>query len=270
MTLVERKSKPRFKETAKISMETEPTDMNNRYEQEENHHSPLQNVGVSINELKTFVNSQPKQKLDDLSILDAKNIILQYRKNEKSEIKAKEAEVYIIYNENMKILDFIDILIDHYSECSNTVLWIDLFSLPIEVLRSAIRKQSFFYDLIRLIRSFDKTLLVISNWRKNETLKNSWCLLESFYSFKFNHEFTIAMSKKEYENLLKTLMEDCDQVINALTNISIFYSKTYIKRDKETIIGLIETEMGLNEFNNIIIFHLENWLIDYLTKKIRH
>lgn len=152
---------------------------------------------------------------------------------------------------------------------SNTIVWFDLFSLEQSGPRVDIAPEFLCNEFIKNVKATGNMMMVMQPWDNPGALKRAWCVFEAYACVHANSRFEVAMTQKENDRFLETIIKDGGAFNKMLTQINSSKSQAGKASDLQLIGKAIKTLAGgYSGLDRVIFAEMEKWMILLIREKI--
>lgn len=176
----------------------------------------------------------------------------------------QEAQVFISHAWKFTFLEVVEALEHHFRAQPHIVIWFDLFSNNQH--RASSNDFNWWCTTFKsAIGQFKHTVLVLSPWANPVPFTRAWCLFEILCSIVTDARFEIAMSSVERKAFMNSVLYDNSAVSSMLGAIDVQRSEAFIPSDKQAIFQAVDSLIGMQTVNKILLDMLRRWTIEVCT-----
>lgn len=179
----------------------------------------------------------------------------------------RQADVFISHAWMFIFLDTFDTLVDFFSDRPDVAIWFDLFTNNQH--KALDLKFDWWTGTFQsAIETFGETVMVITPWENPHPLKRSWCLFEVYATVVTKSKFQIALSRKEKERFLHSIVEDVNAVNKMVAVISLEDSQAFKLVDSNAIKEAIRLSCGFAKVNECVFMELRKWVLQTVREAV--
>ena len=181
--------------------------------------------------------------------------------------------MFISHAWKYNFLDLVDILLDHFKDKPDTVVWFDLFSNN-QHKASALNYDWWATTFRTAIKEFGYTVMVLMPWDDPIPLKRAWCLWELFCTYDTTCKFEVAMGQRGYNEFIQAMEstgKSSAEVMNSmLANIDVQNSQAFKPEDRAMIHDTVKKQVngGFSQLNAVVLTLMRNWVIQVANKEM--
>ena len=138
----------------------------------------------------------------------------------------------------------VDVMEQYTGGFADTDFWFNLYTNDQNYMST--RDFEWFGSTFRnSLRDIGQVLLVLSPWDDPTPLRRAWCLFEIFNSIVDDDvELSINLPSSEVNKLKSAVTDDCDCLIQALSDIQAENADAFVSADKAMIFEVIRKSTG--------------------------
>ena len=245
-------------------------------------------TGMHIEAFRKFVSDHPEVKSKHMTTSQISSIIIKPETLEtnqpyinhyigtKSDTSSRKREltgpstVFVSHAWRYPFCDVVlDVLEQHAKEHPDSYFWFDLFTNNQNEVAS--KDFDWFSTTFKDgVRNIGQVLLILSPWDDPLPLRRAWCLFEIFNSIVDDDvELSINLPSSEVNKLKSAVTDDCDCLIQALSDIQAENADAFVSADKAMIFEVIRKSTGgFAHVNEKVKRGLRDWYIKQLEKLV--
>ena len=145
---------------------------------------------------------------------------------------------------------------------SRIVIWLDIFSIN-QHAHTAWTFDWLSNAFMSAIRTFGRTVMVLSPWYAPIPFTRLWCIFEAYCSTWTQSRFEIAMSPLEQRQFLSDMSQyDPQKLIKQLlATIRAEKAQCSVENDREGIVAVIQKSVGFATINSMVFEKYRDWVI---------
>eukprot|EP00300_Choanocystis_sp_HF-7_P004465 c13451_g1_i1.p1 GENE.c13451_g1_i1~~c13451_g1_i1.p1 ORF type:complete len:817 (-),score=108.55 c13451_g1_i1:94-2544(-) len=172
-----------------------------------------------------------------------------------------KATVFISHAWKFLFLDVVDALCLHFrGEEDAVVLWFDLFSNNQHTAPT--REFKWWCNtFLSAIKSFGRTVMVLSPWDDPVPLTRAWCLFELYAAIQTDSRFEIALPPTEDARFHREYAVKYGVFDDCLSRVDVRKSCATNYADQTRIHQAVQNSVGHSKVNSMVFEHLRAWVI---------
>lgn len=189
-----------------------------------------------------------------------------------SKIFFGKANVFVSHVWNYNFIEFIQTIHDWILTNNNTdyFFWIDVFCLPQQMNSITKPFQWWNVSFRQSIIDIGFTLIVFLPWSSPIYIKRSWCLYEFFITVDSSITYEIILPLQQKIDFIQSLGSKnfIENIFTSIFYIDIKNATSCYQIDTDNILQLVESSIGFNKLNQILLDELKKWIVKYCSEII--
>eukprot|EP00299_Pterocystis_sp_00344_P017970 c8991_g1_i1.p1 GENE.c8991_g1_i1~~c8991_g1_i1.p1 ORF type:complete len:286 (-),score=54.42 c8991_g1_i1:825-1682(-) len=115
-----------------------------------------------------------------------------------------------------------------------------------------------------------QTLVILSPWECPIYTTRAWCLWEMFCSIQTNVKIDCRVPAVQQSRFISTLLTDFDTIMKSICSVDVLKAQAFLEDDRNMILGAIQSTVGPDRLNNLVLDQLRGWFADTAKSSIEN